>query len=260
MRVCGAWGRGLQDHRHHGRSAPTRLRLPRRRCTFRRLEFPQIRHRARSQTFIAQFHNVDAPAGTPVSFSVTGANPQGQIGNTDASGTSSFTYTAAHAGTDTIKASSTVGVVNVSSNQAVVTWGSGSHVTFISLNNSPTTGFADQSVSLSATLFDESVTPPSSLSGQQLTLAIDSSSCIATTNSNGVGSCSVTAGAGGSSTLSASFAGAAGYDPSSASEGFKVVASVATTATTPTPPVQPRPRRQPRLRRQPQPRLLHLLL
>ena len=184
-----------------------------------------------SQTFTAQFHNVDASAGTPVSFSVSGANPQGQVANTDASGVSSFTYTAAHAGTDTIKASSTVDAVNVSSNQGVVTWGSGSHVTFVNLNNSPTTGFADQSVSLSAILFDESVTPPFALSGQQLTLAIDSSSCVATTNSNGVGSCSVTAGAGGSSTLSASFAGAAGYDPSSASEGFKVIASIATTAT-----------------------------
>jgi len=188
-----------------------------------------------SQTFTAQFHNVNAPAGTPISFSVTGANPQGQVANTGASGAASFTYTAAHPGTDTIKASSTVDALNLSSNEAVITWTSGAHVTFLSLNGSPTTGFANQPANLSATLLDESVSPPSPLSGEQVRLAIDSSSCIATTDSKGVAACAATAGASGTSILSAVFAGTPEFLPSNASQGFRVLASISSTATaTPT--------------------------
>jgi hypothetical protein len=148
-------------------------------------------------------------------------------------------YTAAHPGTDTIKASTTVNGLNLSSNQAIVTWVSGAHVTFLNLNLSPTTGIAGQASNLSATLIDESAKPPVPLQNQPVTLAIGGSSCMAATNNNGVATCAATTNTNGTTTLSATFAGTTQFLPSSASRAFRVTAPVSTA--TPTPVATPSP-------------------
>ncbi len=48
-----------------------------------------------------------SPAGTPVTFTVTGANPQTKLVQADASGVATFTYTGAHTGADTVTATAT---------------------------------------------------------------------------------------------------------------------------------------------------------
>jgi hypothetical protein len=70
-----------------------------------------------SQTFVASFHFVAVSAGTPVLFSVLGANPQIKLINTNANGQAMFTYTGLHQGVDTITASATENSSPLVSNQ-----------------------------------------------------------------------------------------------------------------------------------------------
>jgi len=56
----------------------------------------------------ATVHNATVPAGTPVRFQITGANPRSQLANTDSNGDAVLTYTGARQGTDMIVASATV--------------------------------------------------------------------------------------------------------------------------------------------------------
>ena len=82
-----------------------------------------------SQTFNATIHYASATAGTPVLFTVTGANPQSGLVNANSNGQASFTYTALEPGQDTIAATTTAGTSVLNSNQAIVTWGFGAHTT-----------------------------------------------------------------------------------------------------------------------------------
>jgi len=186
-----------------------------------------------AQTFSTSFHYVTAPAGTPVTFQVAGANPQIASVNSDSSGNASFTYTAADQGVDTITAAATVGTASISSNQAVVTWGPGTDVTFLSLNPSPTTGAPGQTENLVASLTDVSTNPATALGGQSINFSLGGSSCSGTTNASGIAGCQATAGGPGITTLSASFAGTAQYNAASASTGFNVVAPAPTATPTP---------------------------
>jgi kumamolisin len=190
-----------------------------------------------SQTMTASFHYVTVPTGTPVTFQVVGANPR--IGNTttNASGLATLSYTAVHQGVDTITAISTVAATAITSNQAVITWGPGTDVTFLSLNPSPTTGSPNQSVNLAASLTDVSSNPQVPLEGQSINFSLGGSSCGGTTNAGGIATCSTSAGSAGTKTLSASFAGTSQYVGSSSSTGFHVIAPAAgpTPTATPTP-------------------------
>jgi RHS repeat-associated protein len=57
-----------------------------------------------------------------VNFAVTGANPGTGSGTTDATGTTSFTYTGATAGTDVVQASVTSGSFTLQSNTSTIIW------------------------------------------------------------------------------------------------------------------------------------------
>ncbi len=185
------------------------------------------------QTFTARFHDVTVADGTPVSLSVTGANPQ-FIQVNSAGGAASFTYTGAHQGVDTITASATVSSSLLTSNQAVITWGPGSDVTFLTLNLSPTGSAPGQPVTVTANLTDVSDSPSVALAGQSVNFTIGGAGCGGTTNSSGDASCQITPSGSGLMTLAANFPGTSQYNASSDSKPFSVVAPEAATPT-PTP-------------------------
>jgi hypothetical protein len=69
-------------------------------------------------TLTAKLINFQAPAGTTVTFAVSGANAQTKTATADANGAATLTYTGANAGTDTVVASAR----GVSSNTSTITW------------------------------------------------------------------------------------------------------------------------------------------
>ena len=194
------------------------------------------------RSFTAQFHFTSVPDGTPVSLGVSGANPRTLQANTTG-GAASFSYTGAHEGVDTLFATATLNSATVASNNSVVTWGAGTDVTFLTLNQSPTGATTGQPVNLTANLTDISLTPAAAISGQQVSFTLGGANCSATTDSNGNAGCQVTASGTGTMTLSANFAGTSQYNSSSASKGFNVLAPTPTPAPpTPTPtPIPPTP-------------------
>ena len=188
-----------------------------------------------SQTFVANFHFVAVPASTAIVFNVSGANTDFKSINSDSNGQATFTYTGVNQGVDTIIASATVNGSPVFSNQAVITWGPGQDVTFLTLNLSPRGATQGQMVTVIASLSDVSQHPQTPLSGQTISFTLGSSTCQATTNASGIASCSVTPASAGTTTLTASFAGAAEYVASNASIGFNATAPTPTVTPTPTP-------------------------
>ncbi|MGH7932361.1 MAG: hypothetical protein ACREQN_04240, partial [Candidatus Binataceae bacterium] len=187
-----------------------------------------------AQSFTANFHYVSVPDGTPVLLSVGGANPQVLQANT-AGGAAAFSYTAVHQGVDTLVASAAVGSTEVASNQAVVTWGPGTDVTFLTLNQSPTTGTTNQAVTLSVNLTDTSVNPVAPIANQQVSFTLGGASCASTTDANGNATCQATVGGSGIITLGASFAATSQYNASSDSKSFNVLAPTPIPSPTPTP-------------------------
>jgi len=176
------------------------------------------------QTFAAKFRNVSVPAGTPVSFQVTGANPQIKLVRTDANGQASFGYTAVSAGPDTIVATATVDGSDLISNKAQVTWAPGRHTAFLTLNQSPTTGTAGTPVTVNAVLADVSLDPAARVTGASISFNAAGGSCNGVTDADGIASCElIPTGAPGSTTLSASFAGSSSLTPANASTAFMVV-------------------------------------
>jgi hypothetical protein len=174
-----------------------------------------------AQTFTAHFHHANVPAGTPVTFVISGANAQRKTVATAADGSATLTYTAINAGNDTIISSATVGGVALTSNPARVTWTSGAHTTFLTLNVSAVTGTMGRSTTVSAALSDVSSEPPSALAGQTVVFTLGAATCTATTNASGVASCAIMVGATSTLTLRASYAGNASYLPSSDSAQFE---------------------------------------
>lgn len=74
-------------------------------------------------TVTATLTNVAHPAGTNVTFTVTGPNgPYSQVVTADASGTVSFSYAGTTTGDDTVVATSHIGTLDVTSNRATVHW------------------------------------------------------------------------------------------------------------------------------------------
>ena len=180
------------------------------------------------QKFTARFHDVTVADGTPVSLNVTGANPQ-FIQVNSVGGAASFTYTGAHQGVDNITASATVSSSLLTSNEAVITWGPGSDVTFLTLNLSPTGSAPGQPVTVTANLTDISDNPSAALAGQSVNFTIGGAGCGAATNSSGDASCQITPSGSGLMTLAANFPGTAQYNASSDSKPFSVVAPEAAT-------------------------------
>ena len=174
-------------------------------------------------TLTASVHFATVPAGTPVRFQITGANPKSQLANTDSNGNAILTYTGARQGTDAVIASTTVSSSPITSNQALVTWGSGTDVTLLTLNGSPTSSPPDQAVTVTANLTDLSAKPLAALAGQTVNFTLGGGGCGATTDSSGNASCEITPSGIGLMTLAANFPGTSQYNPSSDSKVFTVV-------------------------------------
>jgi hypothetical protein len=177
-----------------------------------------------AQTFTATFRNLNVPVDTPVFFEVTGANPRVQLARTNANSEAVLTYTAISSGQDKIEAMATINNEVLTSNKAEVTWTTGKHVTFLTLNPSPTSGSPGQVVTMIASLTDSAVNPPAPVFGVNVTFTLGGSQCIGTTNSNGLASCAllvptVT----GMSTLTAAFAGNGQFVVSSDAIGFNIL-------------------------------------
>ena len=178
-----------------------------------------------SQSFTATLHYINAPAGTPVSFQVTGANPQVKMVQADANGQASFNYIAVNAGVDTVLASAAINSSSVVSNPVQFTWTAGPHTTFLTLNPSRTGGKAGSPVTVTASLTDISTNPATPVSGQLISFELDGSNCTAFTDVNGLASCAVTPVPIGLGTLTASVDGSPQFLPASTSRGFRISAS-----------------------------------
>ena len=148
---------------------------------------------------------------------------QKSLARTNAGGAATFTYTGTFTGTDAVVTSATVGTQTLFSNVVPVNWTAGLHSTFLTLSQSPTSGTVGTPVTVTASLTDLSVNPVTPLSGESVSLTLDGDTCFATTDINGIGSCVVMPTTIGMGTLTASFAGAAGYLPSSDSKAFSVI-------------------------------------
>jgi hypothetical protein len=75
------------------------------------------------QTFTAMLANAGSPAGAPVTFTITGANPRTEVTVANATRAATVTYAGTKPGVDTIVATARVGNAAVRSNPGTVTWG-----------------------------------------------------------------------------------------------------------------------------------------
>ena len=178
-----------------------------------------------SQSFTATFKNTTVPAGTPVLFTINGVNAQAKLGTTDATGAATVSYTGRFAGNDKVVATSSVGNSNFASNPALLTWGSGAHATFLTLNLSPSGGIAGQTVTVAASLADLSVDPTAPVAGVTIAISIGNQTCNGVTDAQGTASCTLTIPQGTALTLTASFSGNSQDSAATASEAFLLASS-----------------------------------
>jgi hypothetical protein len=197
-------------------------------------------------SFTAMLHYTAISAGTPVLFHVSGANPQTKLVRTDDSGSANVTYTGVHAGADTIYASAALGSTTLLSNQAQMTWSNGAHTTFLTLNLSPDSAPVGKAVTMTASLADTSVTPPSAVPGANISFQLEGQSCNAATDLHGTASCSITPPFAATATLSANFPGSGSLLAAQANVGFNVTAPPTLVPTfTPKPTATPTPSARP---------------
>ena len=192
-----------------------------------------------SATFTAQLTNVASPGSIPVSFAISGSNPQVKLAETDATGKATIAYTGILAGADTVVATGTVSATTLASNEVGVTWTPGQHASFLTANGGPQGGTVNQSVTVTASLFDVSVHPAAAIPGQVITFALGGGTCTATTQANGVASCALTPSQIGLTNLTTKFAGTSQYAATTITSEFSVSAApvpapVVTLAVTPT--------------------------
>jgi hypothetical protein len=176
-----------------------------------------------SATITARLVGVPPSAGTPVLFTIRGANAQDRIVRTSAQGVAVLAYEGAFTGDDTVRAAASVGAGDLVSNVARVQWSGGPHVTAVSINASAASAIAGVPVTLDADLVDASVTPQAPIAGATLQFAVAGQSCNAVTNGAGRASCAVTAPLTGTYTLTVSYAGNASFTPASIARAFHVL-------------------------------------
>jgi uncharacterized repeat protein (TIGR01451 family) len=171
-------------------------------------------------TLTAQLSNVSSPAGTPIIFTVTGANAQVKLVNASASGSASFTYSALHTGTDTVTATTTVGTVMPVSNQISFTWAAGKDTSFITLNGSQEIGPVGTPATIDANLSDISQSPATPVGSASISVLVGTQTCTITTNAAGSGSCQITPVAAGLLPVTATYAGSGTLTASTATDSF----------------------------------------
>ncbi len=186
-----------------------------------------------SVTFTAQLGNVANPSGTPILFSVSGANPQVKLVDANASGTATFTYSALHPGTDTVIAVTTTGTPLLTSNPIAFTWVAGIDTSSLTLNGSQEIGPVGSPATFDANLLDISQSPGTAVNGATVDVTVGSQSCTITTNSAGSGSCQITPSTAGLLPVSATYSGSGTLTASTASDSF-FAGGPSTTAPAPT--------------------------
>ncbi len=173
--------------------------------------------------------NNSPKSGVTVTFTVLSGPDAGLTGTgiTDGSGHATFTYTnTTAAGTDVIRASFTDSAGIHNSNQSVITWTK--QPTTMVYIGSTTSDFHD-TASLSVIVRAQG----QPVAGLPVTFTLPSQSCAGTTDASGQASCAITPNqAAGSYPLTASFAGTARFQPSSASTTFTVTREETTLAYT----------------------------
>ena len=172
--------------------------------------------------FDVTFPHTAMPEGTPVQYSVTGANHffgQTLVG---ANNSATFTYTGPIEGKDTVMAYANIGGDPVASNPVLVTWNPNKHVSQLNLDTSDTSATLGTSAIVSATLLDMSLVPIAPVSGATIQFTLTGQSCSAITDLSGHASCRIAVSALTQCTLEADYLGGPNYLPSSASVLFSV--------------------------------------
>ncbi len=168
----------------------------------------------------AALQNVTSPSGTPVHFAITGPNVGVKLVNASVAGQATMSYAGVLQGVDTVTASAVVNGKTITSAPVDVHWTAGKDTTFLDLNASQQGGPVGQSATMTASLVDVAHTPPTTLSGQSVTLSLAGRSCTAQTNSSGVASCNLTPSSAGLLPVTASYAGNTQYTASTGSNIF----------------------------------------
>ncbi len=177
-----------------------------------------------TQSFDIRFphHPGIARGSLPITMQVNGANAMIQVISNGFNDVTTFTYSGVLPGVDTITATATIDGTTLTSNPVTATWIAGKHTVFIDLNNTPTSATLGVSTLISASLIDESVSPPAPIAGAMLQFTVAGQTCSATTNPNGVAACYVAVAATTDCTLTAAFAGDANFVPTTNSQTFFV--------------------------------------
>jgi hypothetical protein len=163
---------------------------------------------------------VTSPSGTPILFTVTGANPQVKLVDANSSGSASFSYSALHPGADTVTASATVASSALTSNPVTLTWVAGKDTSFVSLDGSQEIGPVGQPATFTASLSDISQTPSAPVSGATIPVTVGAQSCTITTGTTGSGTCQIIPSTGGVLPVSATYAGSGTLTASTAASSF----------------------------------------
>lgn len=171
-------------------------------------------------TLIARLIGVPNLADVPIMFRIDGENRRFQMVRTDTNGVAAFTYTGQFTGSDTVVADTYPSPNAIRSNTARITWSAGKHISFTSLNLSPSGSFVGAPVSVSAAAVDVSVDPQLPVAGLTLAFNVAGQACNAVTNASGIASCQVTVPLTGNYTLTVSFAGNASFLASTDAIGF----------------------------------------
>jgi hypothetical protein len=146
-----------------------------------------------TQLFDVRFPHSSLPAGTPVTYSVTGANTLQHVAFVGFGNDAIVGYAGVDAGVDRLVAYATIGGNIVASNPVAVTWTAGKHTTALSLNDAPSAANRGSTVALTATLLDLSITPPAPVVGANLTFTLTGQSCSGVTDANGTAACGLVA-------------------------------------------------------------------
>lgn len=172
--------------------------------------------------FDVTFPHTTLPAGTPVAYSVTGANHvQGQA-LVGLDNRAVIIYAGVIEGVDTITAYAPINGTPVASNPVLFRWDPNKHVSQIYLDTSVASASLGSSANVSATIIDTSHVPAVPIPNLTIQFTMGGQTCSAVSNASGFASCSLTAEALTQCTLTAAFAGDATYLASSASELFSV--------------------------------------
>ncbi len=184
---------------------------------------PAIGAQGTGQTFNITFPHSDPPVGTPVTVIVQGANSLQRIVATGFGVGIGFTYVGAEAGEDDLVAYATLEGQLVSSNRVHVTWTSGAHTSYLSLNGSDQTGATGAQAHVQATLLDRSLTPPAPIAGAAIDFTLAGGTCSAGTDASGVARCTITLASPAVTSLAANYAGDGSHLGASATIGFHVL-------------------------------------